>query len=193
MKTRKSSLYGSRPYYYLWLDDHRNSHCNCEKCQSFSPSDQQMLVLNRIAKALFQWNPDAKLAYLAYCDRVIPPTIKPESNIFLEYAPFEKYVSKTDAEKIRLEQASFSGLCEAFGKNDLKILEYWYDNSMFSKWTKPPKAFSVNTVIMEKDIAFYKAQGAQQLATFACYLGQDYEELYGKPDITPFAKAVNHD
>lgn len=187
------SLYGSRPCYYLWLDDRRGSQCYCEKCQKLSGSDQQMLVINAIARELAKWDSTAKIAYLAYMDNVIPPTIKPESNVFLEYAPFEKYVSKDDAEKIRLEQESFDQLIRIFGQQDMKVLEYWYDNSMFSKWTKPPKEFFLDKAAMEKDIAFYKARGAQQIASFACYLGPDYEALYGEPDITPFAKAVNND
>ena len=39
-----------------------------------------------------------------------------------------------------------------------------------------------------KDIAAYKALGTQQLASFACYLGPDYEELYEPVDITAFTE-----
>lgn len=185
------SLYGSRPYYYLWLDDRRDSHCRCDRCKALSGSDQQMLVINAIAQRLEKWNPDAKIAYLAYCGSVEAPAVKPHSNVFLEYAPFEKYVSK-DAEKIRLEQAAFQGLVKVFGKKDMKILEYWYDNSMFSNWTKPPKEFFPDKAAMQQDIASYKARGAEQIASFACYLGPDYEELYEPVDIRPFTEAFDN-
>ena len=78
------SLYRSRPYYYIWMDDKRNSRCCCDKCKKYSGSDQQVIVLNSIAKALRQCNPEAKLAYLAYIDNVVPPAISPENNLFLE-------------------------------------------------------------------------------------------------------------
>lgn len=185
------SLYRSRPWYYLWMDDRRGSRCRCERCRSFSSSDQQVLVLNRIAKELRQWKPEAKLAYLAYVDNVVPPTVQPEENLFLEYAPFEKYVATCPdrEEKIRIEQESLQGLMEVFGKQDMKVLEYWYDNSMFSKWTKPPKEFKLDEAAMIRDITAYKALGAQQIASFACYLGPDYEALYEPVDIRAYTRA----
>lgn len=184
------SLYGSRPYYYLWLDDKRGSHCHCERCRAFSCSDQQMLVINAIAQKLEQWDPAAKIAYLAYFGNVVPPAVKPRSNVFVEYAPFEKYVSRDNPERIRVEQESFEKLPEVFGTKDLKILEYWYDNSMYSGWKKPPKEFFLDRAAMEQDIANYKKSGARQIASFACFLGPDYEELYAPVDITPFAETV---
>lgn len=184
------SLYRSRPYYYIWMDDKRKSHCCCEKCKKYSSSDQQMIVLSSIARALRSWNPDAKLAYLAYVDNVVPPAVQPEDNVFLEYAPFEKYVATGPDrdEKIRIEQESLQGLIKLFGKTDMKVLEYWFDNSMLSKWKKPPKEFKLDESVMKQDIQFYKSLGTQQLASFACYLGPDYEALYGPVDITPFAE-----
>lgn len=186
------ALYGSRPYYYLWMDDRRGSQCRCDQCGSLSGSDQQLTVINSIARRLKQWNSEAKIAYLAYFDHVQPPTVKPEDNVFLEYAPFEKYVAVgADAqERIEREWAAQTRLTEIFGKQDLKVLEYWFDNSMFSKWTKPPKAFTLNQSAMEQDIAHYKRWGAKQITSFACFLGPDYEELYGPVDITPFTQAA---
>ena len=71
-----------------------------------------------------------------------------------------------------------------------ELLEYWFDNSMFSKWTKPPKEFNLDETVMTKDIAVYKALGTQQLASFACYLGPDYEEIYEPVDITPYTALI---
>ena len=184
------SLYGSRPYYYLWLDDRRDSYCHCKRCSAMSCSDQQMLVINAIARKLEQWDPAAKIGYLAYMDYVTCPQIKPEHNVFVEYAPFEKYVSKDNPERIRREQESFEKLIEKFCTKDLKILEYWYDNSMYSGWKKPPKEFFLNREALEQDIAGYKKSGAQQIASFACFLGPDYEALYAPVDITPFVAAI---
>ena len=151
-----------------------------------------MTVINSIARRMKQWNPAAKIAYLAYFDHVQPPVLQPEDNVFLEYAPFEKYVATgPDArERIRQEWAAQEQLVEIFGQEDLKVLEYWFDNSMFSGWTKPPKFFALDRQAMEQDVAHYKNWGVKQLASFACYLGQDYEALYDPVDITPFTEAV---
>lgn len=186
-------LYGSRPYYYLWTDDRTNSHCHCPKCRQLSPSDQQLTVINAMARALAEQIPGAKIAYLAYHDHVKPPRLKPAENVFLEYAPIGRYVAKgPDAQsRIQTEWDSQPGLKAVFGETDLKVLEYWFDNSLFSKWTKPPKAFALDVAAMERDIAHYKAWGAQQIASFACYLGEDYEALHGDIDITPFPRATD--
>lgn len=55
---------------------------------------------------------------------------------------------------------------------------------------KPPKAFVPDEKKMRVDIAEYKAMGFDSIATFACFLREDYRELYGDVDVTPFAKAV---
>ena len=43
---------------------------------------------------------------------------------------------------------------------------------------------------MRSDIEYCKAVGFDVISTFACFLGKDYEDLYGEVDITPFAKSV---
>ena len=182
------SLYGSRPYYYIWMDDKRQSHCRCPRCCGMSSSDQQMLVINRIARALKAWKPEAKIAYLAYFDNVNPPTIPPEDNVFLEYAPYEKYIAKGPEreEKVRWERACLQKLLEVFGTKDAKILEYWYDNSLFSKRVKPPAKFTLDRAALERDMAYYQSLEVSCIASFACYLGSDYDELYDPVDISDF-------
>ena len=70
-----------------------------------------------------------------------------------------------------------------------KILEYWLDNSLFSKWTKPPKELHTNKEEIFADIKEYVSLGFKDITTFACYLGSDYEELFGEPDITDYSNA----
>ena len=43
---------------------------------------------------------------------------------------------------------------------------------------------------MLRDIAQYRKDGFDRISVFACFLGKDYEELYGKADIGDFAKAA---
>jgi len=186
------ALYRSRPFYYFWMDDRRHSRCMCPKCRELSGSDQQLLVINTLAEALKTVHPEAKVAYLAYHDHINPPrNIKPLENVFLEYAPIERYLANPDPGIVERELAVQEPLAELFGKTDMKVLEYWYDNSLFSGWTRPPRKWILDEAAMERDIAHYRAWGAQQIASFACYLGPDYEALYGPVDLRPFARLTN--
>jgi hypothetical protein len=146
-------------------------------------------MLQEIQKHL----PDACLAYLAYMDTVVPPSFtKPEKGIFLEYAPFEKYTAKGEDADVLIarEKEMLAPLMSFFARSPKKVLEYWYDNSMFSSWKKPPAKFVLNGEMMQKDIAEYRKRGFDYISTFACFLGKDYEELYGDVSVTPFAECV---
>ena len=85
--------------------------------------------------------------------------------------------------KIKLKK-----LIDYFGKSDSKILEYWYDNSLFSDYKKPPKQLVTNNKMILKDFEFYKSFGVESISSFACYLGEDYVKLYPKPDFSAFGK-----
>lgn len=180
-------LYRSTHNYYFWMDDKKESECHCPLCRELSPSDQQMLVMNRIIGELRKTDPEAKLAYLAYFKCTPPPEkVKPAPGIFLEYAPFEKDMTvRVGEEPVGRE---VDALLAHFPAKDAKILEYWYDNSLFSKWKKPPVRFVPDNRLIADDIAFYRARGAEYISSFACYLGKDYEALWGEADLSAFAK-----
>lgn len=176
-------LYRSTSRYYFWLDDGKDIGCRCPKCSKMSDSDQQILVLNKIIKRLKEDNKEAALAYLAYCSTASPPKkIKAEKGIFLEYAPFLRNFHRPIEEDT--ESENLSQLLEFFGKDGAKVLDYWYDNSLYSKWTKPPVKFEVDLPVLEADMDFYYNMGFRDIASFACYLGEDYEALYGEADIS---------
>ena len=147
-------------------------------------------MLSEIRKGI----PDAQLAYLAYFGCVEPPRrVRPAPGVFLEYAPFEKYVSANDpgrAGLIRQEAERIPELLACFGSSGAKVLEYWYDNSLFSDWKKPPRRFTPQGEIVRREVRQYRAMGFETISTFGCYLGADYEALYGEPDLTDFAAAV---
>jgi len=188
-------LYGNNNNFFFWMDDGKNAYCNCPKCKSLTPSDQQTIMLNAILSKIKEKNPSAKMAYLAYCETLAPPTnVTPQTDIFLEYAPFEKYTTEGEntSQVIKNEQEMVSPLLEFFGAENSRVLEYWYDNSLYSKWEKPPKKFKVNIDQLNKDVAYYKNKGFLHISTFACYLGDDYETLYGDVDITPFTDAIKN-
>lgn len=187
------SLYRSCHRFYFWMDDGRDLGCHCPKCRSLSASDRQMLVINRILSEIRKHLPDAQMAYLAYMDTLLPPEkIKPNDGVFLEYAPFEKYTAKGDQAQIFVsrEKEMLAPLMRCFGNSRKKVLEYWYDNSLFSVWKKPPAKFIPDLEAMEKDMAEYCKIGFDVVCTFACFLGEDYEKLHGSFDITPFAECA---
>lgn len=184
------SLYGSNHNFNFWMDDAKNSHCHCPKCQKLSPSDQQLMAVNAMIREIKRVIPDARMAYLAYFDTIIPPhTLQAEDGVFLEYAPFEKYTAGKEnaAYLIEREWNMLEPLMQFFGRENAKVLEYWYDNSLYSHWKKPPAKFVLQKEAMIKDMERYRPLGFDRVATFACFLGSDYEELYGDVDIMPFA------
>jgi len=186
-----SELYRSRPSYDLWLDDGRGRECHCPACRHLSASDQQLMVVNRMITEVRKNIPNATMAYLAYTDSICPPTcVFPEEGVFLEYAPYEKYEQKgKDEAKICRERDMLPALMAHFGKKNAKVLEYWYDNSLFSRWKKPPVTFTPNREQIVRDVEEYCRIGFSYIATFGCFLGEDYEALHGEVDITPFADA----
>ena len=187
------SLYKSCNRFYFWMDDGHDLGCFCPECQKLSASDRQMLVINRMLFEIRKHIPNAQMAYLAYMDTVVPPkNIAPCDGVFLEYAPFEKYTAKGENAQnlIEREKKMIAPLAEYFGNGQKKVLEYWYDNSLFSGWKKPPSKFVPDVCAMEKDMDEYRKMGFDVVCTFACFLGDDYEELHGDFDITPFAECA---
>lgn len=187
------SLYGSSHNFYFWMDDGRDTHCHCEKCKELSPSDQQMIAINAMLREIKKHFPDARMPYLAYFEGIVPPTsVVPDKDVFLEYAPFEKYTAKGDnAEELILRELNMlDPLMKLFGKEDAKLLEYWYDNSLFSGWKKPPRKFTLDRAAMLSDMKEYIARGFSNITTFACYLGEDYDTLYGNIDFDDFINCL---
>lgn len=181
------SLYRSTNRYFFWLDDGKQLGCHCPKCRHLSDSDQQLLVLNRILERLRRDDAHATLAYLAYCSTIEPPrTVKPHSGVFLEYAPFLRDFHRPlceDAQSRHIEP-----LLQCFGRAQAKALDYWYDNSLYSKWTKPPAPFTVDRAVLQADMDFYHRLGFGDVSSFACYLGADYEALHGEVDISDIGR-----
>lgn len=170
--------------YYLWLDDAENSRCECEKCRVFSASDQSLIVANAIADELRRFDSSARVCYLAYLGTLTPPkSVKPAPGVFLEYAPMkrDRSIPVWEDETVKRE---LDALFDVFEPDEAKILEYWYDNSMFSNWKKPPKKFTPDNERIAHEIEFYRSLGVGNVTSFACYLGADYEALYGAPDFS---------
>lgn len=175
--------------YYFWLDDAENSRCGCEKCRVFSASDQSLIVANAIADELRRFDSSARVCYLAYFGTLTPPkSVKPAPGVFLEYAPMkrDRSIPVWEDETVKRE---LDALFTVFEPGEAKILEYWYDNSMFSNWKKPPKKFTPDNERIAREIEFYRSLGVGNVTSFACYLGADYEALYGAPDFSAVKSA----
>ena len=61
---------------------------------------------------------------------------------------------------------------------------------MYSGWKMPPKRFTLDLDGMRTDISDSLKMGFSDISTFACYLGLDYEELYGEADIKEFGECI---
>lgn len=179
-----SKLYKNDNKFYFWLDDKEGVQCYCDKCSKLSTSNKNMIVMNSIITELRKNNKDAKICYLAYQDTMTVPTIKPQDGIFLEYAPIERDINIDAENDPSTNIDNLKALIDFFGKKDSEVLEYWFDNSKYSKWTKPPKEFKQNKNVIKKDIEFYARLGFEYFSSFACYLGEDYIELFGEPDLS---------
>lgn len=175
--------------YYLWQDDVDGGECGCEKCRTLSASDQSLIVANAIADELRRFDSSARVCYLAYLGTLTPPkSVKPAPGVFLEYAPMkrDRSIPVWEDETVKRE---LDALFTVFEPGEAKILEYWYDNSMFSNWKKPPKKFTPDNERIAREIDFYRSLGVGNVTSFACYLGADYEALYGVPDFSAVKSA----
>ncbi len=175
--------------YFFWMDDALDCSCHCEKCAHLSPSDQQMIVMNRILAEIRKDYPTATLAYLAYAECFdVPKHVLPSDGMFLEYAPMDRdfHIPLDDpsSEKNRRMFDKLPPLFAMFEGRDKKVLEYWVDNSMFSGWKKPTKKLCEDKAVVHADCKFYRSVGFDDLSSFACFLGPDYEELHGEPDLS---------
>ena len=175
--------------YYFWLDDAKNAGCQCEKCKNLSPSDKNLIVMNAIVKELRKFKPNARVAYLAYQQTMpLPTAVKPEEGIFLEYAPISRKLDVPLSGHAGEWISGVKDLLGFFGKENSKVLEYWFDNSLFSGWKKPPVKFTPNAEVIKADLEYYSDLGFENISSFACYLGEDYEQLFGEPDVTAFKR-----
>ena len=181
--------------YYFWTDDVCGYSCHCPECSKLTPSDQQLKLVNAMLGGLKRYKTNAKLCYLAYHDALdVPRSVSPDEGVFLEYAPINRDhhrpINDPDCPENTAESAPLRGLLDFFGRENSRVLEYWMDNSKFSNWTKPPKPFKLDADVMRKDVEFYTSLGFEEITSFGCYLGPDYDELYGKADLTEYGSII---
>lgn len=180
--------------YYFWLDDAPNAFCCCEKCRSYSPSDQSVLILNRMLEALRTYDPEATLAYLAYKDTLKAPTIRPDPGLFLEFAPIDRLMTQSltaqeDTEKYTAV-ADLDKLLTIFDRRTAQVLDYWMDDSLFSKWKRPAVELPFDAEVMAEDVRLYVSRGLTMIKSFGAYMDADYFRKYGIPPVKEYGSIL---
>lgn len=178
-----------------WIDDVTNAACHCRKCKNLKPADQALRITNAVLKGLRAVDHKAIIGFLAYNDAMdVPERTFPEKGVYLEYAPINRdsnaAINDPSSAKNRAETAKLRDMLQLFGTENARVLEYWMDNSRFSNWTKPPKRFTLNAEIMRRDVNYYYEMGFRDMTSFGCYLGPEYEALYGKAPIEEYCAVL---
>jgi hypothetical protein len=182
--------------YYFWTDDSSTGGYCCPQCQQLSVSDQALIIYQAIARGIRRAHHDAKQCYLAYHATLkAPHSLRPDDAIFLEYAPFRRNphvpMMEPSCEANAGEGAHLPELLNFFGRKDSRVLEYWIDNSMYSGWKKPPKPLVLDREVISLDASWYCQMGFTEATSFGCFLGEDYEKLYGEPPIVSYGQVLS--
>ena len=183
-------LRGNCKEYYFWMDDATRLLCHCPSCREHNFAHHQLNLMNRIAETIRREEPEAKVCYLAYYEGVAVPdgNLTPHEGVFLEYAPFERYTKP--------ETLSFEGeylervrnLIRLLGSKNSKVLEYWYDNSIYYRRAGNQLVpFTPNNERIRSDLKFYRELGFEAFTSFACSLCDEYVSLFGNPDFSAIA------
>ena len=124
-----------------------------------------------------------------------PVKVKPDKDIFLEFAPFyrniEHPLSELDALPPEGSGQMTHGQNLKYLEDNLKvfpaettvILDYWLDVSMCSGWKKPAVQLPWHPEVVRDDLATYKKYGIRNATSFAVYMDDAYFESY--PSLAP--------
>lgn len=167
--------------YYFWTDDKVGKFCHCERCAAFSPAEQALIYENRLLSLIREYDPEATLAHLAYQQTLSAPVnVRAEDGVFLEYAPIKRDYRYPLTEE---QTAALRANTMAFPAHSQHILEYWLDESMFSRWKKgQPVPLPFETSQASRDIDCYRRHGAADVTCFATWLNGLYISRFGSTD-----------
>ena len=177
------SLRPTSSRYFYWGDDGL-PWCACPSCRELIPSEQALLVENRVLRGLREIDPNASLAHLAYHNTLEPPRqVKPVEGIFLEYAPIHRrydlpYEKQNDPSQPDALSALDANL-QVFPAETAQALEYWLDVSLFSKWKRPAVKLPWRLDVLEADLNTYAKRGISRVTSFAVYVDADYRDRFG--------------
>ncbi len=176
--------------YFLWPDDAAESHCKCEACRSLNNSDQAVIIVNAILKGLRMYDSKARISFLSYSDTLQIPAVKPDSGVFLEFAPMNrdhtKAINANDNDSGRIYTNLLPQLLELFKPEETHILEYWLDNALYSGYRMPPVKVPFHPDVTEEDVRYYTSFGIENIKSFGSFIGEEYFKLHGKPPIKQY-------
>ena len=168
--------------YFYWGDDGQ-PWCLCRKCRGLSPSEQSLVVENRILHALRNLDAKAQIAHLAYANSLQPPKqIKPSRGVFLEYAPIHRRYDIPYSKQEPNKQDGLDALdanLEVFPRDTAQALEYWLDVSRFSHWKRPAVKLPWKREVFLADVEAYRKRGIHHITTFAVWVDANYKERFG--------------
>jgi hypothetical protein len=153
--------------HFFWSDDNRY-WCHCERCRSLSNSDQELMVMNGLLKAIRRDRADARLAYLAYLHTMEPPVvIKPATGVFLEFAPFQRcFRHAINDPRCSVNLRNWNGLLrllEVFDAREAHVLEYWLDQHYIGSNKEAVLP------VMRMDARAYAGLGIRSVTSFATF------------------------
>lgn len=181
--------------YFYWGDD-GSPWCACRECRGLSPSEQSLVVENRILVALRSLDVKAQIAHLAYINSLQPPKrVKPSQGVFLEYAPIHRRYDIPYSQQRPNEQDGLDALdanLEVFPKETAQALEYWLDVSRFSDWKRPAAKLPWKRNVFLADVEAYRKRGIRHITTFAVWIDASYKERFGNLDfIAEYGKGLS--
>lgn len=126
--------------YNVWADDtaeDATTWCACEHCRGYSPSDQNLIVMNALARAVRDVKPAARMVCIAYHETIAPPEkVEPDQGIVLMFAPRERcYAHALDdpsCAKNREHARWLENLLKVFDPEATEIFEYYPDQVVFN-------------------------------------------------------------
>ena len=123
---------------HLWPDDlPGGGWCLCPLCRSLSPSDQALVAMRNLSRAVREAKLSLRVPMIAYHDTITPANnFRPTKEMFLLYAPRERcYAHRLDdpaCERNKFYLDSLKGWVRQFkGIDDSHTFEYYFDQILF--------------------------------------------------------------
>ncbi len=146
--------------FHLWPDDiPGGGWCGCERCRSYTASEQALLAINAVAEVLAEVDPAARIGFLAYMDtEAVPAQVAPRENVSLLWAPRSRcYAHATDNPACRVNVPHYAGTYRAqvaHFPHQPRAFEYYLDAILFKSLLPPLPS------VMQRDLRFYRDAGA---------------------------------
>ncbi len=175
--------------YHFWADDKAGAWCSCDKCRGISNGNQTYIFSEAVLRGIKKHDPEARECYLAYQD-MRAAGVKKNPDLYLEFAPIHRALTEPiTAEANKGDRELLLDQMKYFDKT--YILDYWLDESLFSKWNRANISELPDLEnIIEADVKYYESLGVDAITTFAAYVDKSYFDKYGKDKIIRYCKAL---